>query len=382
MTWEGNIVTLILACCATAHFAGMCITGILARHRVQYHSLAAMLGIFFCVITIVACFGEAAAHGKPGLLNPYMIWMLVVGVYMQSLYSLGLMMPGYLEWGRMFRYASPIILLAVLYVAVIFPDFHITRYHTGKELFDNILSLDVLWRIATLLLGIYYALNIFILPRRLAHKTVFPVSVLTYIVVLLLSMLFYLYTAVNYNPTHLCAYIISFTVINFFWVCHSMEELVKIPVAPVTTEQEECTEAKAVLYTSPTCEGEQEDDQEEDFNELNRQRYVLVQTWMHHNRDKWTTNGFTRDLLCRETGINRQLMLQCLRSQGHYNVHEYITTYRVHELKRLIVRGEVNTLADTLVVGFGSIKTARQCFERIEGLELDEYLAHHARRAD
>ena len=72
-----------------------------------------------------------------------------------------------------------------------------------------------------------------------------------------------------------------------------------------------------------------------DFNEMNQKRYMRVQLWMQNNKEAWKSNRFTRDKLCEETGINRQLMLQCLRSQGHNNIHEYITAYRVEELKTI-----------------------------------------------
>lgn len=376
MSWEGTIVTLTFACCATAHFVGMCITGILARHRVQYLSLVAVLAIFFGVIAIVAFFGENVAYGRPGLLNPYMLLMLVVGSYLQSLYSLGIVMPGYLQWERMVKYASPIIILGIVYIISIYPFGQLTKVYSAGELFDNILSLDFILRVLALFLGVYYVLNIIILPHRLAFKTVFPVSLIAYLVVLLLSVILYLYTALNYHPLLLCAYMVLFTMVNFFWVCHSMETLiVRIPHPDISLDMDE---QESLVESVPEADAVDEQRQA-DFNEANLRRYRMVQIWMQRNRDKWMSNGFTRDRLCDETGINRQLMLQCLRSQGHNNVHEYITAYRVQELKQLIFRGEVSSVADALVVGFGSIKTARMCFERIEGRGLDDFLAEHVR---
>jgi AraC-like DNA-binding protein len=114
-----------------------------------------------------------------------------------------------------------------------------------------------------------------------------------------------------------------------------------------------------------------------DFNEMNQKRYMRVQLWMQNNKEAWKSNRFTRDKLCEETGINRQLMLQCLRSQGHNNIHEYITAYRVEELKRLIRIGEISSISDCDIVGFTAPKTARSCFERIEGKNLDEYIQQH-----
>jgi hypothetical protein len=55
-------------------------------------------------------------------------------------------------------------------------------------------------------------------------------------------------------------------------------------------------------------------------------------------------------------------------------VHDYISSFRVAELKRMVSRGEVNTLSDTLSAGFGTIQTVRACFLKVEGITLDEYL--------
>lgn len=71
-------------------------------------------------------------------------------------------------------------------------------------------------------------------------------------------------------------------------------------------------------------------------------------------------------------------MLQCLRSQGHNNIHDYITTYRIEELKRLVQVGRVGSVSDCVQVGFATAKTARSCFERIEGRNLDDYIAQMA----
>lgn len=374
MTMESAIVTLVFACCATAHFVGMCIVGILARHRVQYLSLAWILAIFFGIIAIVAMYGEAVVSGKPGLLNPYMMLMLVVGAYLQSIYSLGIVMPGFLQWSRMCKYAIPIFVLAIVYVIAIFQAGQLTKVYSLQELFHNIFSFELILRCVALLLGIYYVVNIIFLPRRLAQRTSFPISLIAYTAVLLLSMVMYLYTALNYTPYLLCGYVVVFTLLNFFWVCHAMSVLiVKVPhpdVMEPVSERSVREEIQGVVQ-------EGEETKETDFNEMNLKRYQRVQAWMQKNKDSWTNNGFTRDRLCEETGINRQLMLQCLRSQGHNNIHEYITTYRVEELKRLISLGRIRVVADCDLVGFGTPKTARSCFERIEGTALDDFLLRY-----
>lgn len=373
MSVDAIIVTVVFACCATAHFVGMFLTGILARHRVQYLSLAWILAIFFVVIAIVAMFGKSVADGRPGLLNPYMLLMLVVGSYLQSIYSLGLVMPGFLQWGRMLRYAAPVLVLAVVYVIAIFPAGQLTTVYSSDELFQNILSLDLILRLVALFLGVFYVVNIVILPRRLAYKTTFPLSLIAYTAVLILSVVLYFYTALNYTPMLLCSYMVIFTLSNFFWVCHSIEVLVtKIPHPDISMNVEEADLVDKVEEASSDAK------RQEDFNEMNQKRYMRVQLWMQGHKAEWMSNGFTRDKLCEETGINRQLMLQCLRSQGHNNIHDYITTYRIEELKRLVQVGRVGSVSDCVQVGFATAKTARSCFERIEGRNLDDYIAQMA----
>ena len=367
---DAIIVTVVFACCATAHFVGMCLTGILARHRVQYLSLAWILAIFFVVIAIVAMFGEEVADGRPGLLNPYMLLMLVAGSYLQSIYSLGLVMPGFLQWGRMLRYAAPVLILAVVYVIALFPAERLTIVYSADELFKNILSLDLMLRLVALFLGGFYVVNIIFLPRRLAYKTTFPLSLIAYTAVLTLSVVLYFYTALNYTPMLLCFYMVIFTLSNFFWVCHSIEVLVtKIPHPDISLGVEgDDVEEKAVEESSDMK-------RQLDFNEMNQKRYMRVQLWMQGHKSEWMSNGFTRESLCEGTGINRQLMLQCLRSQGHNNIHDYITTYRIEELKRLVQIGRIGSVSDCVQVGFATTKTARSCFECIEGHNLDEYIA-------
>lgn len=376
MTNEEIIVTVTFACCAAAHFTGLSIMGILARHRVQYLSLAWILAIFAVVSTIVAFYGKSVAAGAPGILNPYMLLVIDGAIFLQSIYSLGLVMPGFLQLERMIKYASPLVILAIVYMIAIFPAGKLTWVFSAQELFNNIWSLDVILRLIGLAMGVYYTANIILLPRRIAYKTSFPMSLFAYIVVLVGSIVLYLYTALDWTPYLICAYASVFTVVNFFWVCHTMEILViNLPHPNIKVEMAE----EEVVVNDEQAE---KDEQAElaklaDFNEMNQKRYLRVQSWMQNNKDAWKNNRFTRDKLCEETGINRQLMLQCLRSQGHNNIHEYITAYRVEELKRLIRLGEVLSISDCDIVGFTAPKTARSCFERIEGKNLDEYIQQY-----
>ena len=122
---------------------------------------------------------------------------------------------------------------------------------------------------------------------------------------------------------------------------------------------------------------EENEDDEEDFNEANIRRFERTEFWMQHHRDVWKENTFGRDQLCEATGINRHLLLQSVRSQGHNNIHDYINAYRVKELQRMITAGEARTLSECLEAGFGTIKTARSSYEKVTNESLDDSLARY-----
>ena len=119
---------------------------------------------------------------------------------------------------------------------------------------------------------------------------------------------------------------------------------------------------------------------EHDFNEANRQRFQRVEFWMQQHIDMWTDSSFNRDVLCREVGINRQLLLQSVRSQGYNNLHDFINSYRMAELKRRIQMGSITTPTECMDVGFGTVKTVRSTFLRFESTSLDDYLQRFNRR--
>jgi len=238
----------------------------------------------------------------------------------------------------------------------------IVYIYTATELVENILSSDILMRLCALGLSIYYIVNIFLLPRRMARHANVPGYLLGYCIAMGLSVVFYTYVAIFYDLTLLAIYIILFTILNLYLMFRTLETLALQLPRPVITEVTEV----------PTEENKEKE--REDFNEANLHRFQRINFWMQNHREEWKDSTFGRDRLCQETGYNRHLVLQSVRSQGFNNVHDYICSFRVAELKRMIARGEVKTLNDTLLAGFGTTQTVRACFLKVEGITLDEYL--------
>ncbi len=357
-----NIIFMTLGASAIVHFVITCVTGLFARHRVQYLCLAWVNGIFCCTTLVASLFSHSIATAHPGILHPGMLVALLCACYLQSIYPLSIPMPGFLQWERMWRYAFPILVLIAIYLIAALMGSRIVYIYTAKELAANILSSDILMRLCALGLSIYYIVNIFLLPHRMARHANVPRYLLGYCMAMGLSVVFYTYVAISFDLTMLALYVILFTVLNLYLMFRTLETLALQLPRPVINEVSEEQNAKS------------KEQEEEDFNEANLHRFQRINFWMQNHKDEWKDSTFGRDRLCTEVGLNRHLVLQSVRSQGFNNVHDYISSFRVAELKRMISRGEVKTLNDTLAAGFGTTQTVRACFLKVEGITLDEFL--------
>ena len=357
-----NTIQLLLVISATAHLVVSAIMGLYARHKIQYLCLACVNCIFGFAITFVTFLSRQIAEGEPGIMHPAMIMPLLCGVYLQSIFPLSIPMPGFLQVKRMVRYARPVIALIAVYSLARLLGSNIVIMHNFREVMQNLLSSDVLLRLLALGISIYYIVNIFLLPRRLVHKTDIPSYLIGYCVALGFSVVFFTAVSILYNPMALMIYIIIFTLLNLYLAFRTLEEMaIHLPQPTLIRVQEE--PAEDIVKRA----------EKEDFNEANLLRFKRIEFWMQNNKKEWTDNTFGRDRLCEAVGYNRHLILQCVRSQGYNNVHDYINRYRIEELKFLISRGRISALGEVVDAGFGTIQTARSCFLKMEGITLDEY---------
>lgn len=375
-----NTILLTLACSAMAHLVMTCVMALYARHRVQYLSLAWINGIFTVILIGAAVISGMIPSGQPGILNPLMMIMLVVGCFLQSIYPLSIPMPGYLQWGRMWKYASPAIVLIIIYLLAFLVGENMEEFYTFAEVREHLFSLSMLLRLAAFLLALFYVFNIFMLPRLMVRHPSVPRYLKGYCIVLSFSAVFYLVVCIVYDPTLLMVYVVIFTLLNMYLALRALETMAMTLPHPVIEAVEDIAEETPMAEAEEAAD-EGDKSEREDFNEANLQRYHRLEAWMQKNRAAWTESTFGRDQLCREVGLNRHLVLQSVRSQGHNNVHEYINRYRIEELKRLILRGEVATVGESVDAGFGTVATARSCFKKMEGIRLDDYMALRGAKA-
>lgn len=338
-----------------------------ARHRVKYLSIAWVMGIFAFSLLAITLF-TAYYRVLPTILHPGTLALLMAATFLQSIYPLSIPMPAFLQWRRMWAYATPAIVVILAYAVALLlgmPTYAILDF---SDLQQHFLSLDVFFRILFLGISVYYIVNILRLPRKMSRANV-PNYLKGYSTMLGLNAL--LYVVITFLPFNKVLNIIClsvFTLQNLYLCFRALESMALELPKPQPTLVEHVPEEAEIKQI------------ENDFNEANYKRFERVEHWMQHNQEQWRDNTFGRDILCRETGLNRHLLLQCVRSQGYNNVHEYINSYRIKEVKRLIQTGQASTLTECLIAGFGAIKTLRTCFEREESQTIDSFLDQHVPR--
>ena len=161
-------------------------------------------------------------------------------------------------------------------------------------------------------------------PHRLTRQVELPRWMITYGVALGAVSLFFVIITLSFNRLGVIIYILLFTLVNMFLFFRILEPVFNaLPHPPLRRVAERPTEEE-ISHS-----------EQNDFNEANVRRFEVLEFLMQHDRP-WLDSQFTRDKLCRHTGLNRHLVLQALRSQGYNDTHEYISRYRVEELKRLI----------------------------------------------
>lgn len=358
--------TILLSIGATIHLILACVLALYSRYKVEYLALTWIMAIFGFFLAILAPFCDVIVGAHPGMFHPLMLLCLSAICFLQSIYPLSVPMPAYLQWGRMWRYAFPAIVLYTLYTLLWAMGMPMKDVRVLGDLFSPPYNGEVCLRLVAIGLSVYYVTNLLRLPHRLAHGTDVPRYVQVYCHALCLSAILYLVCTIFYIPELLISYGVIFTLLNAYLSFRTLETMARNLPKPVIETVE----------VEPSAE-QIEQAEREDFNEANRQHFLRVEFWMQNNRERWTQSTFNRDQLCTETGLNRHLLLQCVRSQGYNDIHEYLNTYRVEELKSLIKRGRVTVVAESVDAGFGTPKTARTVFLKMEGVSLDDYLTQH-----
>lgn len=358
---------VVLVSIALIHLMMASVLALYSRYKVQYLSLAWIMGIFGAMSCLAIPCYSLLKFENIGLLHPFMLLALVVTSYLQTIYPLSISMPGYLQWGRMVRYASPAILLIILYTCNLLGGNRPALIYSYRELARCWLTWEMLFRLAAFALSLYYVVNLLRLPRQLAPQTDVPRYVKGYATAVGLNTLHYMILAATFNVTLFYVYYICFTVLNMYLFYRTLETMaMHLPKPEIVAVDEVPSEEVAVPADRA------------DFNKENRRRFERVEYFMQHEQE-WRDSTFGRDRLCEMTGVNRHLLLQCLRSQGYNNCHEYINSYRLNALKRGVRDGSLQAVNDCVVVGFGTAKTARACFEKSEGYALDDFFREHAR---
>lgn len=365
-----NMRTLLIICTelvAVTHLTMSVILFIYSRRSVAYLAQAWTTMLTFVIYGValffVATLPESSALTM-GMFHPALLLALLVTSFLLSINPLGMVMPGYLQAPRMVKYALPAAAIIVLYFLGLVVGSRPVHIDTFDTLRRSFLSGDVLLRVASLLLSMYYILNIIILPHRLIRKSGYslPANVVSYASLLGFVQLLFVCATLWISYPLVLIYEVLFTAVSLMLTgCMIKANISVLPYPDIHP-----VEAPPTLQEITQTE-------QEDFNAANLQRFQTIEYAMQHGKP-YVAFDFNRDRLCRLSGFNRHIVLQALRSQGYNDVHDYISRYRVSELRRLIEVGDVTDIRQHECVGFRTLKTAVLAFERYEHVDLQQFI--------
>lgn len=361
-----TLVLVTVEFAAATHFMMSLVMFYLARRSVQFLSQAWIM-LLICLMYCAGLFFVATNDviPQPGIMHPVLLIYLLACSYLLSIYPLGLCMPGYLQWGRMWGYAAPALVLIFIYSIGAAVDSNLANVYTFNDIFDSFLSGDVVLRIIALLLSGYYIVNIFRLPHTLVKNMQLPNDLIAYGSALGLVSLLFVVLTIRFDLVLLTIYMLLFTAVNMFLFFRILRPTVEAISYPDFRQVE----------TPPTREKITQSEVD-DFNEANLHRFEVMEYVMQHDKP-FLDCGFNRERLCRLAGFNRHMVLQSLRSQGYNDIHEYIMRYRVAAMKSAIEGGEMTDIKQVVDYGFRSSKTASTSFERYEGGDLMVFMDKH-----
>lgn len=366
----GTLLIIGTELVAVVHLTMAIVLFIYSHRSVAYLAQAWISALTFAIYALALLF-IATNHTSQleplGMLNPMLLLALLVCSFLLSINPLGMVMPGYLQARRMVRYASPAIAIIVFYVIGLLAGSRPVIIDDVEMLRRSLLSGDVLLRLASVVLSAYYVLGIILLPHRLIRKTGYslPMKVVTYATLLGLVQILLLVASIWFSYTLIIVYEVLFTAVS-------------LTLSGIMIKANICEQPypKIQIVNEPPTHEEIAVAEEVDFNAANAARFERIEYVMQHEKP-YVSSAFNRDALCRLSGYNRHLLLQTLRSQGYNDVHDYISRYRVSELRRLIEAGKVTDIRQHTCVGFLTLKTAIQAFERYEHVSLAEFLKLH-----
>lgn len=352
---------------AVSHLMMAIVFFIYARRSVAYLAQAWISMLTFAIYGVAL--GSIAYHTTPvqplGMLHPMLLIALLVLSFLLSINPLGMVMPGYLQAERMLRYASPAAALIIVYLLGVLVGGKVVMITDFSDLMTHILTGDVLLRICAVGLSLYYIINIIVLPHRMIRKAGYslPANVVSYATLLGIVQVGFVLATIWFSYTALIIYDVLFTAVSvMLGGCMIKAHLESLPYPQIHQVEEPPTQQEITVIET------------QDFNEANARRFESIEYAMQHERP-FVAPDFNRDRLTRLSGFNRHILLQTLRSQGYNDVHDYITRYRVRELRRLIETGVVTDVRQHDMVGFRTLKTAQLAFERYEHEELAAFIA-------
>ncbi|MEZ5105249.1 MAG: helix-turn-helix domain-containing protein [Draconibacterium sp.] len=290
--------------------------------------------------------------------------LLVANFLMISymMYPIEVISPGYLNLRRIFRFYSPLLLLAAIYNVMLKLGITFPHYHSLPEMLPQFTQFHVWFRFLLAILMFAPLLFIYFVPYTRRYNNTNKTWILKYTICIIANILVYMLLltfdllvikVLYYSVTVGCSIYIAYMEL-FERLIEQGQEL-KVAPHGVTVDEISFRE-ELPAKPNQLCE-----------------RIVLYMNRTSDYRDP----DISVNTLAASIGTNRTSLSNALHELGYTSFNDYINTLRIKDFIHRIENKESDNYQNAFYdVGFRSRATALRNFKQYTGKTPSEYFAH------
>lgn len=309
-------------------------------------------------------FGEKSS---PFIIMP--VSMLLIGIFVIStyiLYPIEVISPGWLNWKRVLKIYLPITILVLLYKITLWLGVVYTPFHSFTNLFEQIGSFEVLFRILLVLLFFLPAVLLYFVPYTRKYNNTNRRWMHGYAIVVVINALGFL-TAISSDSmiVRTLYYVVSVSCSLYLVYQELFVRLIRSYPEEFPMESD----------TQP-CIGSSIDSKVDVHKTYNPQillTFEKLEEYMNQQQ-AWRNPDLSLNKLTDALQTNRTYLSDALHQQGYDCYSTYINEKRIADFIQIQENNEGKNYSQTFFdVGFRSKTTAFRNFKESLGMPPSEY---------
>lgn len=298
---------------------------------------------------------------------------LLLGIFIFTIYiiyPLELVYPGWITKKRLVKIYLPVALLILIYIATLLLGVEYTEYRTLTEMYKDIWTFQVIFRMVLVLLIFLPAVWIYYIPYTCQNNSFDRKWMRRYIMAITTNMVTYLVVNI-YDTFFICSVYIAVSVSYSLYFTYQ-ELFARIIRQPTRLDQHSSLENKiTAIESTPTSEPSSCVNYKKKSKET--ELFSRLEQYMNSKR-AWEDPDLSAEKVILELYTNRTSLLKAIHQNGYSGYPAYVNSKRVEEFIKIINNQKTFNYQQTFFdVGFRSKTTALRNFRDITGMIPSEY---------